>query len=309
MVRFRLVGGAAGTIFKFKSENLYLYKSQYIFKTKGKKMEISKESKLYHFEKFDPDWLRRTVVENRIFMSKPAEVNDPLDCIPNINTDVEDNPDNLKQHLDLIAAADKSQHHGEERQSIKDMIKGFDANPETIKPGLRMGAMDLVNKIKSYIRFYCLTPNSTDTSMWYNYADSHKGICLEFKTNKGVFRRAIQVEYVEELPSFQFTKEGMKDAVGILNTKLQKWSYEEECRLIGKETIGLPPEMRLLDGFFDVVGNYLTIPCDALHSVIVGCQMEDVEKASIKKILEDSRKKIKLKQAVLIRNEITIKDL
>src|SRR5260370_1832082 len=39
-------------------------------------------SRLYHYEKFRPEWLSTTLREQKVHCSNPANLNDPWDCRP-----------------------------------------------------------------------------------------------------------------------------------------------------------------------------------------------------------------------------------
>ncbi|MGT2429382.1 DUF2971 domain-containing protein [Cupriavidus basilensis] len=68
--------------------------------------------------------------------------------------------------------------------------------------------------------------------MWAHYADSHKGICLEFDATSVFMAHAQEVKYSGERAAINFTDS--KDAMleKALLTKSDHWSYESEWRLI-----------------------------------------------------------------------------
>ncbi|MCK9365010.1 MAG: DUF2971 domain-containing protein [Syntrophales bacterium] len=77
--------------------------------------------------------------------------------------------------------------------------------------------------------------------MWSHYADSHRGICIEFErtdTNElGKWDYCIPVQYQQELPSFNLHELGDSKAVTqALSTKGKYWEYEQEWRILTYES-------------------------------------------------------------------------
>ncbi len=80
-------------------------------------------------------------------------------------------------------------------------------------------------------------------SLWGNYADNHRGACLEFEVPvemnnpRGCDEALIQVNYTEEMRAFN--SEALRDPSIIakelrhaVSTKSSHWAYEEEWRLL-----------------------------------------------------------------------------
>jgi hypothetical protein len=44
-----------------------------------------KISRLYHYQRFNPDWIRQILFDRKIYFSNPANFNDPWDCRPYFN--------------------------------------------------------------------------------------------------------------------------------------------------------------------------------------------------------------------------------
>lgn len=84
--------------------------------------------------------------------------------------------------------------------------------------------------------------------MWSHYAEKHKGICVEYEVDNAEYRT---VSYKEEIPVFQLTKvleiifgheisgkevdaddPSFSFALDPIVTKLEKWVYEGEVRII-----------------------------------------------------------------------------
>jgi hypothetical protein len=75
--------------------------------------------------------------------------------------------------------------------------------------------------------------------MWSHYADYHRGICVEFKTNNGKLFGCdlLPIDYDVNYPKFSIYDEPNVEFVKRhVSTKSSDWVYEEEWRIIYRET-------------------------------------------------------------------------
>ena len=120
--------------------------------------------------------------------------------------------------------------------------------------------------------------------MWSHYADSHRGICLEFEvTNGKLFGCDLsKVIYQETYPkltvcdeiNFEFVKRYM-------TTKSFDWSHEKEWRIIYNKGTGRQ-----------------IYPADALTGVILGARISKIKKNRIEEWIFNSNCKVQLYQAL-----------
>lgn len=83
--------------------------------------------------------------------------------------------------------------------------------------------------------------------MWSHYADSHKGICLEFDIKRGGFfyNNPLPVQYRKRYPKFELSdyqdEENMMFTMHqqAICTKSVLWKYEKEWRVIADDGCGL----------------------------------------------------------------------
>lgn len=83
----------------------------------------------------------------------------------------------------------------------------------------------------------CFAEKNDDLLMWSHYGDSHKGFCLEFRTDFGTFEKLRRVAYSKSMPQIDLREfsanPGNTDFIGDLYcTKASEWSYEQEWRLL-----------------------------------------------------------------------------
>ena len=91
----------------------------------------------------------------------------------------------------------------------------------------------------SKIGVCCFSKNNTDLLMWSHYADFHKGFCLEFDSNISPFSRYFEVTYESEFPDINsdLLFEDNNDFIEkLLSFKSIDWRYEEELRILHKES-------------------------------------------------------------------------
>ncbi len=85
-------------------------------------------------------------------------------------------------------------------------------------------------------RVCSLSASSGDVRLWSHYADGHKGIAIEINV-EGMEDQLIDVVYVDRLKEFKDSLfSSAPKTAEILRIKTNHWAYEQEYRLISKET-------------------------------------------------------------------------
>lgn len=162
------------------------------------------------------------------------------------------------------------------------------------------------NKLIDSYGFLSLSSNPVSNLMWSHYADSHKGICIEYKSE---FVSADKVFYENEIPKLniyevirqKYLPEYRED-LGLriwsaLRTKLKEWEYESEYRYKANNFMGKIPEGE----------KYLKVFHEKrfVESVIFGCRTCE----SVKNFIVDKMGQgIKYKQAIVRKSSIEIID-
>ncbi|MDB5048950.1 MAG: hypothetical protein JWO30_2021 [Fibrobacteres bacterium] len=142
----------------------------------------------------------------------------------------------------------------------------------------------------------CFSTEVENVLMWSHYADSHKGVCLEFdlKLHLIIDEKAKKVPklypvmYFDEAPVYPSNHEAF-----ICTSKSNFWSYEKEVRLVLPST---PP------GFYEFNPSHLT-------SIILGCECTGEDMRVVKELMGPF-KNAKLKRVVRKRGvyKLEIKD-
>jgi hypothetical protein len=159
------------------------------------------------------------------------------------------------------------------------------------------------NNIDAAVGILSLTVKPDNLLMWAHYADSHKGMVLEFDGEHEFFNRRIldsknslgldadlrseygflrQVQYDENRPALTISE--IKDFSQLL-IKSKDWAYEEELRLL----MPLPKAFRI-DSRVDGKDVHLfTLPPSAITGVIFGAKAHKDLKAEVSQLIS-SRK-------------------
>jgi hypothetical protein len=129
----------------------------------------------------------------------------------------------------------------------------------------------LVRDYNDKAGIFCLAATSNNILMWSHYADHHRGICLEFRTDvkDSIFRMAQPVTYGEEFPHLDLLRlvqdENFREATPWMLTKSPCWSYEHEWRILD----------------FENGRGIRVFPPACLSTVILGCCIPDAERKKV----------------------------
>jgi len=252
-------------------------------------------SRLFHYEKFDAHYFADCLVNQRIYCSDPANLNDPWDCRPWFSEQVLEDPDTLEGFLEWLTSFKPTVLVCEEElAAIKDTLR---KDADERKALLERFSKRFMDTIPGRWRLYCLTPFPDSTLMWSHYADNHRGICLEFSTDYFLFGSALEVQYLSAYP--QWSPQALMDKTNphMLLSKSRDWSYESEYRIIGLgEGLPRPPAGHALE----LKGQFLNIPKGALQAVIVGCEADF---PSVTNVATRSAPGLKIKRVVQSRTQ------
>ena len=134
---------------------------------------------LYPWEKFNEERLSALLRDNRIYCSNPVLFNDPWDCKPHFNMEILNDLAERQKHaqwaIDLCQRKSPMPPEAQER-----MRQTFLHNPAAAAKLINQLSGEMAGSIDEQYRVHCLGPDPKNLLMWSHYADSHRGICLEF---------------------------------------------------------------------------------------------------------------------------------
>ena len=253
---------------------------------------------LYHWQRFNRDHVTTLLRDNVIWFSNPMSFNDPWDCKPYFNSDFVNDPVEVEKHVQSYAAMTRRRLKDITEEVIAQRQEAFRNNPKFLAECVEKISEGMGPEIANRYRVYCLGPDVNNLLMWAHYAESHKGICLEFSTENEMMCAAQIVEYREEFPVLALYSENEDDHLVPLLTKSNVWTYESEYRLVAQERSNSTPHDTLIAD-----NNYVRLPKGALKSIIVGCQgpVEDVWK-----LVNEFAPDVRVRQAVRVPNKYAV---
>lgn len=221
--------------------------------------------------------VERTICHSELYFPKPASFNDPFDCHPSFQFEASDKE--IAYYYDHLLKKFKPQLNREQRrQEAKSMLGDWERNPRNPE-ALKWVQQQHTERITEQIGVLCLSGVKNDILMWSHYADSHRGICLEFDGHFEFFVNTQEVKYPPVRPRinpFRQSQEEMMKAA--LLTKAEHWKYEQEWRLVhyrkGPGVYRYPPE--------------------ALTGVILGAQISPHDKEKVLGWVEGRAHPVKL---------------
>lgn len=174
------------------------------------------------------------IVENsRIYLSPPTAFNDPFDCMPPVRCILNDEEFSsylLKQMLRRYPQYTEQQVN----QYLHTVVGNGELDPRHEPLASQAQKMAHDEMFKS-LGVYCASEKNNDVLMWAHYADSHRGICLEFNGNSGIMRLAKKVTYANSRPTVRLFDTIHNAATEMMNATLAKslhWDYEKEWRIV-----------------------------------------------------------------------------
>lgn len=189
--------------------------------------------KLYKFKKFDDDSWYKDILKNGLWLSSRTELNDPDDCRVPYDFELcsEDQMKSLMfsllpENLPGLTKIQIVENQYRERKSNPDLYKKF-AN-EFIDN--RIGVVSFTKDFNEY--------------MWKEYAEEHKGFCVEFDAIKlfELFEKRFQstgrrvfifrAHYVNELPVVNPCIASLNEKSQLFRFKTMKWANENEWRAV-----------------------------------------------------------------------------
>ncbi len=182
----------------------------------------------------------RAISDAEIYHSSPLLFNDPLDCKPTINADIDSD-----QLIELLRVM--SNEPPEEFEKTIDLLGWAAAGFQSQAPNEEEFSRALADRVLFHIGaefgskgVLSLSTGWNEPLMWSHYGDQHKGICIEYDTTNARFPDLKSVEYnasrsIRANDAYQWkVKNNKKAQERIFKTyfyaKAPQWAYEHEWR-------------------------------------------------------------------------------
>lgn len=247
---------------------------------------------LYKYRDWYNDYHKKILTENQIFFPSQNAFNDPFDAaIPFRYDEKEMTPENIFKKL--YETGRESMPHLSEAELINECYKqqnsGIFENGEYWKNYYEK----YVESVKRNFGIFSLTTKCSNLLMWSHYANSHKGFCIGFNTEKlfNLVRGTIgTVVYDDVMPFAPMFDNGLEGITKLLNTKSNDWKYEDEYRMI--KSLSANKTFIFEENIID--------------EIILGLNMNEKSKNEIKEIVDTKLSDIKLFEATKDLNEFKL---
>lgn len=264
---------------------------------------LLEQKRLYKFRTLDLLKPERVgmIFEGRLYCPSPFELNDPWDCKPRLRFKPLSRSDRrlfveeLKQLLMVDFPDDFQSQLSEEvpadlmRQPDLFLDENYYNSTRLREYCNRIEARALRTSASWHICSFSAT--YTHPLLWAHYADSHRGISIEFDASTVQdFGSAIPVEYFGNPPEIHFLNSKAIDWISMLRTKAECWSYEEEYRLLGKEPY------REGEGA-KIEKNIFRFPRERITGVFLGSQIDPSRRELVKHWLNNLSHEVRIMQA------------
>jgi hypothetical protein len=175
-------------------------------------------------------WVERTLLHNEIYFASAASFNDPFELRPVFSLDA--SPE--RQREEYLRSSNKFQPEwtDDQREAEADLVMANSMSAESILNTSDTIQMLHAHVISESVGIYCVSSKKDDVLMWSHYADSHRGICLEFDGSSPLMKHAQEVIYSSSrVPLNPYDDNQDTMMTKALLTKSAQWSYEAEWRL------------------------------------------------------------------------------
>lgn len=180
--------------------------------------------------------LKSSIINGELWYNTSVNFNDPFDCRAYLNFGSSEKE--CRMNFDKLNKAFGNELPDLHKKVWNHLLK----KPDDFN---LMNSYGIANNIEKTIGVTCFSENYNNTLMWSHYADSHKGLVLEFKKDiKGTLsQKMLPVNYFENYPIINvsdYKEEQMISVVfQVICAKGIDWEYENEWRAITANGSGL----------------------------------------------------------------------
>lgn len=242
--------------------------------------QLLERKRLYKFRAIDltiPEHVA-AIFEGQLYCPSPAELNDPWECRPRVVLEPLSQDerrafvDSLRQVLELEWPDDLGTRLAEEVP--EDLMRKPELFlDERYYDSARLQeycdrVMARLSRNSAAWRICRFSATHEHPLLWAHYADSHRGICIEFDASDvRDIGCALPVKYVDALPMFHLLRGDALQSLSLLTTKSEPWKYEQEYRLVGREPY------RSWEGA-EIHQKIFRFAKDRITGVILGCRID-----------------------------------
>lgn len=208
-----------------------------------------------HYPNGTRNYTQDIFTSRSVWCDKPAAFNDPFDC--NLPLHCSSVPTNV---MDQARAQILREQPGIPEAHLQ-MALNHASRQISVLEGTISTERHLIYHESSV---FCWATQGNSIPMFSYYADSHRGICLQFKLeHRHPLALAMEVEYEEQFPNLDYSQITGTDQLvkSLILTKAKCWSHENERRVFRRN---VPPGKE-------------TFPAESLVRVIFGCRCQETD--------------------------------
>lgn len=199
---------------------------------------------LYKFKAFDenePHKLTEIFEHGLLFIPTIDQLNDPWEGLSTVEPPSTRIEVAAAKHRLTKTARQNGMSKKEASNFAEQVLEDPDRLVEVVKDSLRKNTRD--------VRVISFAAERDNVLLWAHYADSHRGICIEFSSETILYRLAHRVNYQPNYPSFIYPHD-QYDALNAIVTKSNDWQYEREYRTF--DVPGSATQLRIENGKFQL---------------------------------------------------------
>lgn len=270
-------------------------------------MKLARDSgvtRLYKYRSLtskNREWTYRIFTHNELKFSAPSEFNDPFEARPQVilSGSTPQLKKFIQQTVKRISSGKTPAERLMSRQQLARLIARYP------REAFRNTLWDILEDYG----VLSLSEDALHPLLWSHYADSHKGICVEFDATQYFFQFAHKVDYKDDYPVVDpmcHTPDEV-NRIAIL-TKASFWGYEKEWRVV-MPTITDDERVESLAETTNALGRHLielqkgpgiyTFPPSALTAIILGARIEPKEAMDLCRLVRGVNPDIRIEQACL----------
>ncbi len=243
----------------------------------------------------------RLLAHDEIMLSSPRRFNDPFEARPQVI--FTDTNAAISEYVGkLIANFRPGKTEEENRTARQQLFRLVERDP-------RMAFEQALWTIVDDYGILSLTQDPAHPLMWSHYADSHRGVCVEFNATQYFFPFAYEVRYQDDYPVVDPLVDSPPDTITkAIITKATYWRYEKEFRVVMPKfsdeekrehiaKVNKPVHKKMIE-LHNGEGVYKISPT-ALSGVILGAKISKEDEKELLGLIRARRPPISIRKAVL----------
>jgi hypothetical protein len=249
--------------------------------------------KLYKYMKFNderPEYLKDLLLKKHLYLAPPSKLNDPFECKPHWSWPKDaSSVKAIRDRLKKVARRNGA--------SIKESER-FASNALLDKENFSRNIKEIIIRNFRSSRLCSFSTSLDNILLWSHYADSHRGLCIEFNANVLPFAASMKVNYQDEYPVAEYPMPDDARGFSAVLTKARAWEYENEFRLL---LVPKAPMQHPNDGeSYFLNGNEIT-------AVYLGAEATQVHKEFVLSLMDQGKLAAQRYQAELSESSYTLK--